>query len=232
MEFSLFNTAAWQLVRQMDWIATLILAGLFILSVLCIAIIASKIKAFKHNDQSLKLLLQRLRRTRNLNDIISASKDFKESIGGKFLVQSLTELQVLLENNQQNSSLGAKLTAQDTEQLEIIINQTIDYLLIEEESYLPILGTSASVAPLVGLFGTIWGLIHAFIDISHEKSADIATVAPGMAEALIITLAGLIVAIPALIAFHYFSNELRKYELSLSELGDKFLSTARQTFLK
>ncbi len=147
-------------------------------------------------------------------------------------MQNLTELQIILENNQQKTDVSAKLTAQDMEQLEIVTNQTIDNLLIEEETYLPILGTSASVAPLIGLFGTIWGLIHAFIDISQEKSADIATVAPGMAEALIITLAGLVVAIPALVAFHYFANELRKYELCLTELSDKFLSIARQSFLK
>ncbi|NDD54489.1 hypothetical protein EBZ39_11550, partial [bacterium] len=78
----------------------------------------------------------------------------------------------------------------------------------------------------------IWGLIHAFIDISQEKSADIATVAPGMAEALIVTLAGLIVAIPAMLAYYYFANQLKRYEFQLAELGDKFMYCVKQHFSK
>ena len=104
--------------------------------------------------------------------------------------------------------------------------------MIESETYLPILGTSAAASPLVGLFGTVWGLIHAFVNISQEKSADIAVVAPGIAEALTTTLAGLIVAIPAMIAFNYFSNELRKQEQQLSHLTDRYLSILKQTYLK
>ena len=103
---------------------------------------------------------------------------------------------------------------------------------MENESYLPILGTSAAVSPLVGLFGTVWGLIHSFVNISQEKSADISVVAPGIAEALTTTLAGLMVAIPAMIAFHYFSNELRKQEQQLDHLADKYLSIIKKTFLK
>ena len=78
-----------------------------------------------------------------------------------------------------------------------------------EESYLPFLFTSASVSPLLGLFGTVWGLVHAFIRISEKQSADITTVAPGIAEALITTLAGLLVAVPALVMYHYLIAQIR-----------------------
>jgi len=103
---------------------------------------------------------------------------------------------------------------------------------MEGEKYLPILGTSAAVAPLVGLFGTIWGLCHAFVRISQLKTADIAVVAPGIAEALLTTLAGLVVAIPAMIFFHYFSNKLRKLEGHIIIVSDSFFDSVRRIFIK
>ena len=84
----------------------------------------------------------------------------------------------------------------------------VDAIVVHEESYLPFLSTSAAVAPLLGLFGTVWGLIHAFMRISEKQVADITTVAPGIAEALVTTLAGLFVAIPALIMFNYLNIQL------------------------
>ena len=68
------------------------------------------------------------------------------------------------------------------------MDRILDDMIGNEESYLPVLSTSAAISPLLGLFGTVWGLIHSFISISQRGSADIVTVAPGIAEALITTL--------------------------------------------
>jgi len=240
MEFSFFKGAVWQLIKQMDWIAIGILIALFCLSVFCVAIIAFKSIAFRYQRKQLALLQSRLRHVKTFSEIIAIGKELRDGIGGKLLMRNLAELRNLLDRQPQKRSpfdqpeetSAATLTTSDIEILEASVAQSIDALLLEEEIYLPILSTSAVVSPLVGLFGTIWGLIHAFVDISQEKSADIATVAPGMAEALIVTLAGLIVAIPAMIAFHYFSNQLRKIDFQLNEIGEKFLHTVKQTFVK
>lgn len=227
MEFSFFNGAVWQLVKQMDWIAIGILLGLFCLSVLCIAIMAFKYTLFRQQRQSLSSLLQNLASITTFNDLIGISKGYTDALGGKLLLGNLTTIKQL-----SGSTENPIFTSQDLETIDFSGNQLIDQLLLEEETYLPILSICAAVSPLIGLFGTIWGLIHAFVDISQEKSADIATVAPGMAEALIVTLAGLLVAIPALVAFHYFSHELRKFESSLCQVHEKFLTVTKQTFLK
>jgi biopolymer transport protein TolQ len=81
---------------------------------------------------------------------------------------------------------------------------------------------SAGVSPLLGLFGTVWGLIHAFVRISEKQSADIATVAPGIAEALITTLAGLMIAIPSLMMFSYLTTQLKSIEHRLIGVADRF----------
>lgn len=240
MEFSVFKSTAWQLVGQMDWIAIFILLGLFVTSVICLAIIAFKYTLFKKNTQQLALLVTRMRHIQSFNELISTIKEFKESVGGNFLHQNIQALRTLVQQATPNNSLHEQaeitstvtLTPDAIKHLEACVNQNIDIALLDEENYLPVLSASATTAPLVGLFGTIWGLIHAFIDISQEKSADIATVAPGMAEALIVTLAGLIVAIPAMIAYYYFANKIRRFEFQLSEIGDKFMYCVKQHFNK
>jgi len=222
-----FNSPAWQLIVQSDWMTKFVLLGLFLLSVVCFAIIAFKIISLNSQKRMTSELFNRMKKVQVFSDIISLGKEYRKSLGGKFLMQNLSELKTLLDKNKEQ-----KLTEQDFEYLGIIAEQSIDQLVTEGEIYLPILSTAAASSPLIGLFGTVWGLIHAFVNISQEKSADIAVVAPGIAEALTTTLAGILVAIPALIAFHYFSNELRKQEQQLGHLSDKFLNIIKQTFIK
>ncbi len=221
----LFKSPAWQLIAQSDWMAKLILLSLFILSIICIAIIAFKYSNLKKEKKILGDLFDQIRKAKSFQEIIEIAKEQQDSIGGKFLTKNLAELKTTLEKDQ-------KLSLQDFENYELFVNQIIDQLILEAELYLPILGTSAAVSPLVGLFGTVWGIIHSFVNISQEKSADIAVVAPGIAEALITTLAGLVVAIPAMIAFNYFSNELRKMEQQINQISENFLKIAKQTFVK
>ena len=225
MELSIFKSAMWQLIQQMDFLAILILVALFCLSIICVAVIAFKAVAFYKHRKQLKMLTQRMRHAKSFSDVVTIGKEFNTGLGGNFIVSILNNMHTLAKTN-------APLEKHAYETLEMNANQTIETMLHEEEMYLPLLSTCSAVGPLIGLFGTIWGLIHAFVDISQEKSADIATVAPGMAEALIVTLAGLIVAIPAMVAFHYFSNELRKFEFQLYSIADKVLAIIQQSFVK
>ncbi len=97
-----------------------------------------------------------------------------------------------------------------------VIHRTLIQASQEEqgrlEGYLPVLATTANIAPFVGLFGTVWGIIHAFRDISHQASASIASVAPGIADALVTTAAGLFTAIPAVIFFNYYLQKIRQIQ--------------------
>jgi biopolymer transport protein TolQ len=79
------------------------------------------------------------------------------------------------------------------------------------ERYLPFLATTASAAPFIGLFGTVWGIMSAFHGIGAQGSASLAVVAPGISEALIATAAGQAAAIPAVIGYNYFVNRVRHW---------------------
>ena len=226
----MFGNSAWGLIWQSDFMTKLVLLLLFSLSVLCVAIIIYKYKTIKKQRKRVAVLLLRMRNVKTFSSLIEISKEFKDCIGGKFLMQNLNELHELL-NESKDSKGKSHLTLEQLEFLELAVDQSVDQLLIEEETYLPILGTSSAVSPLIGLFGTVWGLVHAFINIGHYKSADITVIAPGIAEALTTTLAGLIVAIPAMVAFHYFSNDLRKLEQQLENISGRFYNIIKQTFI-
>ena len=93
------------------------------------------------------------------------------------------------------------------------------------EQRLPLLATAGSVCPFLGLFGTVWGVMTAFLDISTQGSTNIVVVAPGIAEALITTIAGLAVAIPAMVAYNYFVQRSRELGLELEDLATGVMNT-------
>ena len=92
-------------------------------------------------------------------------------------------------------------------------------------SRLNILATVGSVAPFVGLFGTVWGIMRSFSDIAGEQSTSLAVVAPGIAEALFATALGLFAAIPAVIAYNRFSYSINRMEARLQRFADGFHGT-------
>jgi biopolymer transport protein TolQ len=90
---------------------------------------------------------------------------------------------------------------------------------------LNILATVGSVAPFVGLFGTVWGIMRSFTDIAREQNTNLAVVAPGIAEALFATAIGLFAAIPAVIAYNRFSYSINRMEAKLGRFADGFHGT-------
>jgi biopolymer transport protein TolQ len=92
-------------------------------------------------------------------------------------------------------------------------------------SRLNILATVGSVAPFVGLFGTVWGIMRSFTDIAGAQNTSLAVVAPGIAEALFATALGLFAAIPAVIAYNRFSYGINRIEARLQRFADGFHGT-------
>ena len=96
------------------------------------------------------------------------------------------------------------------------------------ESLLPFLGTVGSVAPYIGLFGTVWGIMHAFTGLASLEQVTLATVAPGIAEALAATAIGLFAAIPAVISYNYFANKTDALANSLETFIDECSNTLQR----
>jgi biopolymer transport protein TolQ len=95
------------------------------------------------------------------------------------------------------------------------------------DEHLAFLATVGSTSPYVGLFGTVWGILNAFIGLGQVKQATLAMVAPGIAEALVATAIGLLAAIPAVIAYNRYSDRLTRLEVKLDTFAEE-LSTILQ----
>jgi biopolymer transport protein TolQ len=98
------------------------------------------------------------------------------------------------------------------------------------ERQVPFLGTTASAAPFVGLFGTVWGIMSAFHDIYRMGNANLATVAKPISEALIATAVGLFAAIPAVVAYNYFVSKIRVLDSEMTNFSSDFLNIVRRHF--
>ncbi|MHB1666793.1 MAG: protein TolQ [Thiomonas sp.] len=90
------------------------------------------------------------------------------------------------------------------------------------ESNLSFLASVASVSPYVGLFGTVWGIMHAFVGLSNLQQVTLATVAPGIAEALVATAIGLFAAIPAVIAYNFFARDIDRLAIRFESFTEEF----------
>jgi biopolymer transport protein TolQ len=100
------------------------------------------------------------------------------------------------------------------------------------ESYLNFLATTASAAPFIGLFGTVWGIMNTFQGIGRAGSASLAVVAPGISEALIATAFGLAAAIPAVMAYNYFANQVRTVSNLMEGFTQDFLNICQRHFIR
>jgi biopolymer transport protein TolQ len=110
--------------------------------------------------------------------------------------------------------------------MRVSLSREVDSL----ESRLPFLATTGSISPYIGLFGTVWGIMNAFIALGNVQQATLAMVAPGIAEALIATAMGLFAAIPAVIAYNRFSHQVEKLENNYGNFMEEFSSILhRQT---
>lgn len=92
------------------------------------------------------------------------------------------------------------------------------------ETHLSFLASVGSVSPYVGLFGTVWGIMHAFVGLSNLTQVTLATVAPGIAEALVATALGLFAAIPAVVAYNRFARDIDRIAIQLETFIEEFLN--------
>jgi len=217
------GNSLWHLVSQADTISKVVLLILLIMSVICWTIFIGKLMLFRLKNRQLKNGIKQLTHVKTVAQLREIAVSTKHTISGHFLSHNLHFLSELT-----NGSFNQQLNTLDWELFENHAESSLESLILHAESYLSFLSSCAAVGPLLGLFGTVWGLVHAFLRISEAQVADISTVAPGIAEALITTLAGLFVAIPALIMFNYLQVKARALEHNLYLLADKMMIIIQQ----
>jgi len=229
--FKLFlGNSIWNLVSQADIISKIVLLILLFVSILCWTVFLYKLILFNVKKRQVMATMKALNKATNFDELIGVAAAYKDTLPGYFLSKNLTFLKNMLIMDHDTGK--AQIGQREWDLFQQHMDQNIEEIVYHEQSYLAVLSTGAAVSPLLGLFGTVWGLIHAFVRISEKQSADIATVAPGIAEALITTLAGLAVAVPALIMFNYCTSQVRKIDQLFTMLTDKLILKIQKHVIK
>ena len=130
----------------------------------------------------------------------------------------------------ETSSLSSMFTG--TDNVNRALRRAINTEMTKMTQMVPFLATTGNTAPFIGLFGTVWGIMNSFHGIGLKGSASLAVVAPGISEALVATAAGLAVAIPAVIAFNYFTQKIRVIETELQSFAADFLNIVERDILR
>ncbi len=227
--YTMVGNSVWELVKASDGATIAILLVLLCMSLICWSVFFYKLMVINNHEKTLQQASANLGQIKSFDGFISFAAQFKDTLPGALFNKVITAVTTLLHTP---FMIKNELNERDFELYSLVMDKTLDETMQEQQEYMGILLVTAAVSPLLGLFGTVWGLIHAFLRISEKQSADIVTVAPGVAEALITTLAGLLVAIPAVMMFHYLQIRLRKLDFQLSSLTDACSWIVRQIFVR
>jgi len=229
-----------QMILHAGTMVKFILLLLFLFSIISWAIIFMKFrllgKARKETEDFEELFLE----TMELKKIYAACEDLPYSPVARLFRAGYAEfnrirkIQAKMNGEGEGEDPKGLLRSQRTlmDNLERSLQRaTIDQMNRLERA-LSFLATTGNTAPFVGLFGTVWGIMEAFRGIGLKGSANLAVVAPGISEALIATAAGLAAAIPAVVAFNYFTNRVAAIRAEMDIFSSDFLSMFERQFFK
>ncbi|MBI4474458.1 MAG: MotA/TolQ/ExbB proton channel family protein [Acidobacteria bacterium] len=215
-----------ELLRQTTPVTQVVLAFLLILSVWSWGIILSKALLLRKIDKESGTFWKIFRKGQNLSEILTAS----EVLHFTPLVAVLNTGVELLEPRKgktpSQGSLPLKSRTANVAALHRVLQRATAAQVTRLESRMTFLATTASVAPFVGLFGTVWGVMTSFAGLANANVATLRAVAPGIADALIATAFGLFAAIPAVIAYNQFVYRLRNIGGQLDDLQAELLAIA------
>jgi biopolymer transport protein TolQ len=210
------------------WVARgvlLILAGFSLASWTLVFLKIRQLRRAETNNHS---FLTEFRRATRLTEVQVAAQRYPEApLAGMFRAGSL-ELEAQIRVQQRHGQEPARLRSLVA--VERALQRAIGIEGARLQRYLPFLATTASASPFIGLFGTVWGIMNTFRAIATTGSTSIAAVAPGIAEALITTVAGLAAAIPAVIAYNAFLGSLRLHRSTMEDFLLEFLNLTERTF--
>ncbi len=214
------------LIAESSIFAKIVLLVLVVFSVISWAIMIYKYFEFKRAMSSSGEFLKEFRSRRSLEKSFPTLSRMKASPFAVMYGAAFVELESLANSSNKDN----KITIDD-EGLEHIA-EAIDRAGTEEairlEKYIVFLATTANASPFLGLLGTVWGIMGSFAQIGVRGTATLAVVAPGIAEALIATVAGLAAAIPAVIAYNYFTNKLRRIASEIDNFKSELFSAIKK----
>jgi biopolymer transport protein TolQ len=209
------SSALVEMIHNSGPVAFAVLVILLLASIVSWAIMFSKWSSFSRAHTQSQRFLRAFRKSTRLSEIAAVADQFKPSP----LVAVFTEIHD--EYQRQNGGRGLP---RNPVALERAAQTASSEALTSMESRMTWLATIAAIAPFIGLFGTVMGIIDAFHGLGTAGAATLRAVAPGISEALITTAAGLVVAIPAVVGYNQLTARLREFAARMDDFGRELLN--------
>ena len=198
--------SAIQLILQAGYVVKGVLIILLFFSIVSWAIIFFKQRYFSKANKESEQFLRAYRSSKDAKDLYQATRNLTISpIANLFKAVYSDEIR---KEKSDTKRLLKRYGALESAKL---------------EKYLNFLATTGSTTPFIGLFGTVWGIMNSFRNIGSAGAASLAVVAPGIAESLIATAAGLVAAIPAVIAYNYYLSMARRMIIEMEDFSEELL---------
>lgn len=214
-----------KLILEAGVVVQVVIIVLILFSVFSWAIIFFKRKTLKSAASQSKKFLVVFRRSKNLHEVNEAARRYQSSPLAILFRSGFKEFSYQTKSNPDPTLSSAKLESVNRALVKAS-NREISRL----EKMMNFLATTGSVTPFIGLFGTVWGIMDAFHRIGIVRSASLVTVAPGIAEALIATAAGLFAAVPAVIAYNHFLHKIKDLITEMEDFSLEFLNLAERIY--
>lgn len=221
-----YQGEVWQLLTNTGPVARVVLLMLLAFSILSWAIIFQKYRTFRAAQRESLEFLKVFRQSKKLSEIRAFCRTLKESPLPEVFQSGYREI----ESQATMSENPGKARIRSLEAVRRALQMGASTELGRLERWLVWLATTGAVTPFVGLFGTVWGIIDAFHGLATAGTASLHSVAPGIAEALITTAAGLFAAIPAVIAYNIFLQRIKEFATQMDDFALEFLNMTERYF--
>lgn len=212
------------MVHLGPFVQLIVLSALCFASVRCWGVMLQKAVLFRQARRHSERFLATLDTPNDLAFMAAAARRFVQSPFARMFRATHRYIETLDDGAWLTSGGdAASVPAAVAERLRYVIRQEQAAEIERFEQGLPFLATTASVAPFVGLFGTVWGIMQSFHAIGQGGGASLAVVGPGISEALVVTAVGLAAAIPAVVGYNHYLNRLRRLEGDLEAFAEHLL---------
>lgn len=222
-----FSGGVMNLITRTGIVVKVTLLGLVLFSLLSWAIILYKGMVLRRAYSHSQAFLEVFRRSNRFSEVATICVQLKASPLVGVFQSGHIELNHQMRGGGNPSS---KPTVRSLESLSRALSRAATVEQTRLERRVSFLATTASVTPFVGLFGTVWGIMNAFEAIGAIGSANLATVAPGIAEALIATATGLFAAIPAAVFYNFYTSRIRVLTAMMDDFALEFLNIVERNF--
>ncbi len=220
-----------QMISGAGLVVKLVLLSLLAFSATSWVIIVLKFLLINRSQKETVEFVDAFWQSRNLGDAYSRAKQLKESTVANVFRTAYKELKRIT-NTASADGVGSLDSRSGVDNIRRILRRATSEETHRMAQMVPFLATAGSTAPFIGLFGTVWGIMNSFQGIAHKGSANLAVVAPGIAEALIATAVGLAVAIPSVIAYNFFAQKIKVIDAELQNFAADFLNIVERDILK